>query len=63
MDCEWKDCKKIGIYKLDGKAYCDNHYGKALHKAHEERMKEMDKPVGRAGMGASTVVINDSAGI
>lgn len=63
MDCEWKGCHKRGIYKLDSKAYCDNHYGMALYEAQEKRIKELEKPTGRVGMGASTIVINDSCGM
>jgi len=56
-NCDWQDCKRMGIYELDGKHYCSKHYSDALIEAQKKRL------AGRAGMGAVTVVINDGAGI
>lgn len=64
MECSWhKGCNKLGIYEFDGKKYCPKHYSLVLLKANEERVEQLQKPIGRASMGAGTAVINDGAGI
>jgi len=54
--CAWPKCKLTGQNWQDGKCYCKKHYNLAMMK----QMVTEDKPVGKAAIGASTVVINDS---
>jgi len=48
------ECNGVGIYYYEGNWYCPKHYSLNINKS---------KPTGRAGMGASTIIINEGAGI
>lgn len=48
------ECGGVGMYSFEGRKYCPKHYSVVINKK---------APVGRASMGAATVVINEGAGI
>ncbi|MCJ7805212.1 hypothetical protein MUP46_01030 [Patescibacteria group bacterium] len=50
--CAWPKCKKTGKDWLEGKCYCAEHYDMATAVIN-------DKPVGKAAIGAGTVIINE----
>lgn len=55
--CAWPKCKQTGKDWQDGKCYCEKHYEILLVK---QMVIDNSKLVGKAAMGAGTVVINDS---
>ena len=55
--CAWPKCKETGKDWQDGKCYCEKHYEQAMMK---QMTLDNNEPVGKAAMGANTVVINDS---
>jgi len=47
--CAWPKCKETGKDWQDGKCYCAKHYDMAMAIVN-------NKPVGKAAMGAGTVI-------